>query len=521
MGKVADFRPVIGAALLATVFALVWAATAFDEVLAAGAIWPANALVLAFVLRACRGALTTRLMIAAAVATMAVAYLAAGTRPWLALTLPLAHALEILLAVHLLGPRRAAYSTFGDLRRLVTGAVLVAPLASALAGLPLLLLAGAVEGAPARAAAGWFGAHAFGMAVVAPFALYAAARGAWPIWRAVLVPFVVALLFVMLSLGTPAPVGLLAFPLVMLAVLHDRVRGAALVIGLVAAAMLTLASFELGLVHYLALLGVNPTAWIQVFFGCLVATAYPLAVALKRLDAHAAEAEARRSQAEADSLAKTRLLGEVGEELRSPLSGVVTLAELLRSGRLGELNPRQRELLGRIADAGAEIETLSQDMMQGTMTTPVRRGRRCDPAAAAGDAVRALAFAARRRLVVVETALAPGLGVALDRPRLTRVIEEALAAAIAAAPRGGRVRIGVEGLTDGVRVRVEDDDAGGVAARLTAHQLAKLERAPLHGRAVDRNWLRQHGGDLTVAVGELGGLRVDLLLPAAGQRAAA
>ena len=292
MGKVADFRPVIGAALLATVFALVWAATAFEEVLAAGAIWPANALVLAFVLRACPGALTTRLTVAAAAATMAVAYLAAGTRPWLALALPLAHALEILLAVHLLGPRRAAYSTFSDLRRLVVGAVLAAPLASALASLPLLMLAGAVEGSPARAAAGWFGAHAFGMAVVAPFALYAAARGAW-----------------------------------------------------------------------------------------------------------------------------------------------------------------------------------------------ARRGS--------------------------------------GPPRLTRVLEEALAAAIAAAPRGGRVRIGVEGLTDGVRVRVEDDDAGGVAARLTAHQLAKLERAPLHGRAVDRNWLRQHGGDLTVAVGALGGLRVDLLLPAAGQRAAA
>lgn len=521
MVKVADFRLAIGAALLATVFGLVWAAATFDTVLAASAIWPANALVLAFILRACPRPPVARTVVAAAALVMAAASVAAGTSVWLALALSAAHAAEILLARRLLGPRRDALRGFHDLGRLFAGGVIAAPLASTVLVLPVLALSGDGETSLVRAAAGWFGAHAFGMAVVAPFALFAASRGAWPMWRAVMVPFVVALLFVLMSLRTPAPVGLLAFPMVMLAVVHDRVRGAALVIGLVAAAMLTLASLELGLVHYLARLGVDPTAWIQVFFGCLVATAYPLAVALQRLDAHAADAEARRNAAEADSQAKTRLIGEVGEELRSPLSGVVTLAELLRSGRLGELNPRQRELLGRIADAGAEIETLSHDMMQGTMRTPGRRGRRCDPSEAAGDAVRALAFAARRRLVVVETALVPGLWVAFDRPRLTRVIEEALAAAIAAAPEGGRVRIDVEGLAEGVRVRIEDDDAASVAARLTAHQLAKLERAPLHGRAVDRNWLRQHGGDLTVTVGGLGGLRVDLLLPAAGQRAAA
>lgn len=521
MVKLANFRLAIGAALLATVFGLVWAAATFDTVLAAGAIWPANALVLAFILRACPQPPVARTVVAAAALVMAAASVAAGTPLWLALALSAAHAAEILLARRLLGPRRDALRGFHDLGRLFAGGVIAAPLASTVLVLPVLALSGDGGTSLALEAAGWFGAHAFGMAVVAPFALFAASRGAWPMWRAVMVPFVVALLFVLLSLRTPAPVGLLAFPMVMLAVVHDRVRGAALVIGLVAAAMLTLASLKLGLVHYLARLGVDPTAWIQVFFGCLVATAYPLAVALQRLDAHAADAEARRNAAEADSQAKMRLLGEVGEELRSPLSGVVTLAEMLRSGRLGDLNPRQRELLRRIADAGAEIETLSEGMMRGALDAPGRGARGCDPAEAADDAVRALAFAARHRLVVVETALTPGLSVGLDRARLARVIEEALAAAIAAAPRGGRVRIGVERVADGARVRVDDDDAAGAARRLSAHQVARLERAPVSGGAFDRSWLQQQGGDLTLAIGELGGLRVDLQLPARGRRVAA
>jgi signal transduction histidine kinase len=510
MAKLMRIRLAAGGLLLTAVFGLVWAATVFDHILAAAALWPVNALVLAFVLRTCPEAGAARAAVAAAVAAMGAGYLAAGTPAGVAAGLALAHGLEILLAVRLLGPRRAAVSHFEDLRRLATGAVVAAPLVSTLAVVPVLAIAGA-DGAPlARQAAAWFGAHAFGMAVVAPFALYATARGAWPMWRALGVPFAVALLFVLLSLRTPAPVGLLAFPLVMLAVVHDRVRGAALAIGLVTTAMLTLASLQLGLVHYLARIGVNPVAWIQVFFACLVATAYPLAVALKRLDAHAAEADARRSAAEADARDKIRLIGEVGEELRSPLSGVVTLAEMLRSGRLGALNARQRELLGRIADAGAEIETLSRDMMT---AQPGPASRQADPADAAETAVRATSFVARRRGVTLGVQLTRGLEAAIDARRLQRMIEETLASAVAHARAGGRVELAVEPVAGGVRVRIEDDGEAGLEARMAAHQLARLDRAPIDGRAFDRGWLRAHGGDLVVAAGDLGGLRVDLLLP--------
>ncbi|MFN3352121.1 MAG: MASE1 domain-containing protein [Brevundimonas sp.] len=508
------------AALGLAIFLICWGAIHFFRGAAAvAAVWPANALVLAFILRACPTRVCERVAVGVACVAMVAANLAAGRPLGLSLAFPAANVLEILIAVHFLRGVSMPLAELKDLRGFFLGAVLAGPLASATLATAVMALGLDLSGAALLAEAGaWFLADAMGMAIVAPFALSISTRRAWSAWRGMLGPAAVGLIFFALSFQSQAPALLLAFPLVTLAVLYDRDRGGALAIGLVALGLIGSALMGEGSLPRLARYGVDPVVWAQIFLGCLVATAYPLAVMLKRLDAYAAAADRGRAAAEADSRAKRALIGQVGEDLRSPLSGVVTLAEMLRSGRLGDLNPRQRELLGRIAESGAEIEALSREMMNGGERGPAR------PHEVGGlvvEALRATAFQARQRRLEIDHDLEPGLFTGLDGPRVGRMIEEMIGAAIGASRKGGRVRLTL-GTVDGrPRLRIEDDGAETLAARLTAEETAKLDPVPVSGRAFDRAWLRKHGGDLRSGPSTLGGLATELVLPPAADARAA
>lgn len=509
------------AALGAATFLICWGAIQFFRGAAAvAAVWPANALVLAFILRACPSRHCERMAIGVAFCAMVAANVTVGRPLGLALAFPMANVLEIVIAVHCLRGVGRPLTALKDVRAFFLGVVLAAPLASAIVATAVMALGLDLSGSALLSeAGGWFLADAMGMAIVTPFALSISSQSAWSVWRGMAAPAAVGLIFFALCFQTQAPALLLAFPLVTLAVLHDRDRGAAMAIGLIALGLMGASLLGYGTLPRLARYGVDPVIWAQIFLGCLVATAYPLAMMLKRLDAQNAEAEARRVEAEADAQDKVRLMGVVGEELRSPLSGVVTLAEMLRSGRLGDLNPRQRELLSRIAESGAEIETLSREMIAG-----VARGGPQQPhdvGRVLAEALAATAFAARQRGLVIEHDIDPGHLTSLDRPRVARVVEEALVAAISAATNGGRVRVAILGDRAVVRIIVEDDGAEDCIRRLTAEQTSKLDTSPTSGRAFDRAWLRKHGGDLRTGMSKLGGLKTEIRLPAAAVERAA
>lgn len=495
-------------------FLICWGAIHFFRGTAAvAAVWPANALVLAFILRACPTRVCERMAVGVASVAMVGANLAAGRSLGLSLAFPAANVIEILIAVHFLRGVSMPLAALKDLRGFFLGAVLAGPLASATVATAVMALGLGLSGSALLAeAGGWFLADAMGMAIVAPFALSISSRNTWSVWSGMAAPAAAGLIFFALSFQSQAPALLLAFPLVTLAVLYDRDRGGALAIGLVATGLIGSALMGEGSLPRLARYGVDPVVWAQIFLGCLVATAYPLAMMLKRLDAIATDAEAKRVAAQAETDAKVRLIGEVGEELRSPLSGVVTLAEMLRSGRLGDLNPRQRELLSRIAESGAEIEALSREMIAGGPRGAPRQAH--DVGRVLAEAIGATAFAARRRGIIIEQRLEPGHLTALDRPRVARLIEEALIAATEAATTGGRLRVSLGGDGVSVRILIEDDGADDRVLRLTAEQTSKLEETPTSGRAFDKAWLRKRGGDLRTGVSDLGGVLSEIVLPA-------
>src|SRR5215208_7351075 len=69
---------------------------------------------------------------------------------------------------------------------------------------------------------------------------------------------------------------------------------------------------------------------------------------LKQALQHIADLEAR------DSL-KTQFLANISHDLRTPLTAVITHAEILRDGILGTLTPRQLESIGGIINGGRQL----------------------------------------------------------------------------------------------------------------------------------------------------------------------
>src|SRR5689334_12761113 len=69
---------------------------------------------------------------------------------------------------------------------------------------------------------------------------------------------------------------------------------------------------------------------------------------LKAAHEHIAELEAR------DSL-KTQFLANISHDLRTPLTAVITHAEILRDGILGSLSPRQLESVNGIIHGGRQL----------------------------------------------------------------------------------------------------------------------------------------------------------------------
>lgn len=485
------------------------------------AFWPANAVALAFVLRACRTPLESRLALATTAIAMLTANVAMGRPVEVSLAFTFANVTEVAVAAWFM--RRIAMPLCGlrDLGQFLLGAVLAGPLASTLmAALFMAVRLGLTGSGLVEQAGAWFLADALGMAIVAPFALSLGSvrRDAW--LQALAVPAFIGVVCFAMCWQQQLPVVFLAFPLVAWAVLNDRDRGGALGVGAVAIAVIGSALLGQGPIARLPTSGVDPGIAIPVYFGALVMTVYPLSAVLKELDVLAGELDRRRAVAEHASAAKSQLIGRVGEELRSPLTGVVTVAEMLRSGRLGDLNIRQRDLLARIAESGAEIEALSREMV--ALADGGERNVRSAPLAeAVREAVAAVRFRANRSKVSLEVLAGDdGWRAAIDADRLKRLVVDALGEALDAAPRGSTVRV-VAGLEGDAALRLVVEDAGEVSlvSRQVRFGAASKDAPAADGLAFDRAELRRIGGDLRFGKGALGGGQTLLILPRVAQSA--
>jgi signal transduction histidine kinase len=216
---------------------------------------------------------------------------------------------------------------------------------------------------------------------------------------------------------------------------------------------------------------------------------------LKQAHEHIAELEAR------DSL-KTQFLANISHDLRTPLTAVITHAEILRDGILGELAPRQLESIGGIINGGrqlldqvGEILTYARGAANQLSITPshFELGTVVSQVIALNESL-----ASRKGLELaadLPDELAP---LNADREKIAHVVGNLLGNAIDFTPRGGRVWVKAREVrvSDGLECVVEVGDTG-IGIDPEHHELVFREFAQ-----VDSTASRQHHGTglgLTIA----------------------
>lgn len=216
---------------------------------------------------------------------------------------------------------------------------------------------------------------------------------------------------------------------------------------------------------------------------------------LKQTHEHIAELEAR------DSL-KTQFLANISHDLRTPLTAVITHAEILRDGILGTLTARQLESIGGIINGGrqlleqvGEILTYARGAANQLTLTPSQFDL--------GAVVKQIcllneSLASRKGLTLLADVPPELEPVTADREKVAHIVGNLLGNAIDFTPRGGHVWVKARSADIGTRLEcvVEVGDTG-IGIDPEHHELVFREFAQ-----VDSSASRQHHGTglgLTIA----------------------
>ena len=220
-----------------------------------------------------------------------------------------------------------------------------------------------------------------------------------------------------------------------------------------------------------------------------------LELQLKQAHEHIAELEAR------DSL-KTQFLANISHDLRTPLTAVITHAEILRDGILGALTARQLESIAGIINGGrqlldqvGEILTYARGAANQLTLTPSRfeLGAVVSQLCALNESL-----ASRKGLTLVWDVPMELEPVTADREKVAHIVGNLIGNAIDFTPRGGRVWVKAQTAGAGVarECLVEVGDTG-IGIDPEHHELVFREFAQ-----VDASASRQHHGTglgLTIA----------------------
>lgn len=521
-------------------FAAVFAACLVSMLLFRGSspvsvVWPANALVLAVMLRAFTSLMDRAQALLISVAAMILASLIVGRGILVSYGFAFANIVEIGVAAWLIGERLSPFNDGRALWRFLAGAVLAGPLASAMVA-GLALLPGTGLDHAMRGAGRWLAADSLGMAIWAPFALTIGAcrplsmRG-WLKAAAImgLVIGCVATIF----FAPNAPL-FLVFPFLILSVYAHRELGPPLALaatGLIAAAATWTGHGPL----IVALrFGWDPVLVMEIFLAAAVAALAPTTALLRRLDSYAADAERRAREATVQSEIKTRFLAHVSHEIRSPLSGVVTLAQMMEQGAAGALSAPQQEIVHQIAESGGEIEALSRDLLDAAalQSGKVKLNLQVlDLQEVIDRAVSATRFRLNRYDATLRVAEKAGAGLAVraDAQRIQQILLNLIGNAAKYGGSPPAIELKVRRIGGRLRIEVDDNGPGIPAAKrgklFTPFDRLGAERTEVEGAglglALSRDLARLQGGDIGVGDGELGGACFWLDLPVSAMKAAA
>ena len=227
---------------------------------------------------------------------------------------------------------------------------------------------------------------------------------------------------------------------------------------------------------------------------------------------------------------KTQFLANISHDLRTPLTAIITHAEILRDGILGELNPRQRESVVGMINGGRQLLEMVSDILTYARSAANQLTTSHTEFSIEGliqqvTSLNSPLIAKRSLTLTVE--IAPGLPrVHADRDKIHHVLSNLLGNAIDFTSSGGRVWIRAAIATDEPRptIFVEVGDTGiGIAPEhheLVFREFAQVDASPSRahhgtglGLAIARKFVELHEGRIWVesALGQ--GSRFRFTLP--------
>ena len=210
---------------------------------------------------------------------------------------------------------------------------------------------------------------------------------------------------------------------------------------------------------------------------------------------------------------KTQFLANISHDLRTPLTAIITHAEILRDGILGPLSDRQRDSVASIISGGRQLLEAVGEIL--TYARGAANQLTVSPSEFHIAAVVAQVAALNEPLVAkkglsLAVDIMPNVPALLaDREQVTHVVSNLLGNAISFTPAGGRVWVSVTTATDAgtTAVQVEVGDTGiGIAPEhhdLVFREFAQVDPSPSR---------RHHGTGLGLTIArrlvELNGGRI-------------
>ena len=250
---------------------------------------------------------------------------------------------------------------------------------------------------------------------------------------------------------------------------------------------------------------------------------------LKALKAQAEEAQRTIDELRARDALKTQFLSNVSHDLRTPLAAIITHAEILRDGMLGDLNPKQRDSVSGIVSGGQQLIDMIDEILTYVRSASdhVTLTRTDFDITELVDQVRMLnqGLAAKKHLTIERLNGDDLPPVYADRDKVKHVLGNLIGNAIKFTSDGGRVWIGFSrrGRDRDELVVEVGDDGRGIARdhyELVFREFAQVDASPSRphhgtglGLAIARNLVELHSGTIWVE-SELGkGSRFFFTLP--------
>jgi signal transduction histidine kinase len=250
---------------------------------------------------------------------------------------------------------------------------------------------------------------------------------------------------------------------------------------------------------------------------------------LKTLEAQAKEAQRTIDELKSRDALKTQFLSNISHDLRTPLAAIITHAEILREGMLGQLNQKQRDSVSGIASGGQQLLDMIDEILTYVRSASDKMNlvRTEFSITELVDQVRLLneALAAKKRLTIERLNGDDLPPVYADRDKLKHVLGNLIGNAIKFTPDGGRIWISFSRRgRKAEELLVEVGDTGRGIARdhyeLVFREFAQVDASPSRphhgtglGLAIARKLVELHSGRIWVE-SELGkGSRFFFTLP--------